>query len=104
MSKLYYSIGEVCKILNIKSHVLRYWETEFSQLKTKRTKGNTRRYTPENLEILKKIQYFLYEKKYTIAGVKKILNNQKTNIDSSEKQMLRKKLSEIKAILDEMIN
>ncbi len=104
MAKLYYSIKEVCDILEIKSHVLRYWETEFSQIKTKRTRGNIRKYTPENLEILKKIKHLLYEEKYTIAGVKKLLNGKEIESEILNKKMLREKLLEIKSILDEMIN
>jgi DNA-binding transcriptional MerR regulator len=104
MSKLYYSIGEVCKILDIKPYVLRYWETEFTQIKTKRTRGNIRKYTPENLLILKKIKNLLYEKKYTIAGVKKLLNKNKIESEALDKKIILEKLKEIKSLIDEMIN
>ncbi len=104
MAKLYYSIGEVCKILEIKSHVLRYWETEFSQIKAKRTRGNTRKYTAQNLELLKKIKHLLYDKKYTIAGVKKLLAGNGEETAVLDKKMIQEKLLEIKSLLDEMIN
>ena len=78
----YKTIGEVVKILNLKSrnnqssptHTIRYWEKEFKQIKPKILNGNRRYYNKENIELLKKIQFLLKEQGMTVNGVKKILN------------------------------
>ena len=66
---------EVCNILDVKPHVLRFWETQFPQLNPKRKEGSNRRYTQKDIQLLKKIQYLLYEKKFKIKGAKKALRN-----------------------------
>lgn len=82
-TKYYYSIREVCNITHLKSHVLRYWETEFSQLRPKRQKNSNRRYTPKDIKIIKKIKYLLYTKKYTIKGARKRLRDEENQIPVS---------------------
>ncbi|MBC8384351.1 MAG: MerR family transcriptional regulator [Candidatus Cloacimonetes bacterium] len=77
MKKYYYTIGEVCNLLELKAHVLRYWEKEFPQLKPKKSKDRNRKYNPEDIELLKKIKYMLYTQKYTIEGACKKLNEMK---------------------------
>ena len=79
----YKTIGEVVKILGLKSkkkgisatHTLRYWEKEFKQIKPKIFNGNRRYYDAKNVELLKKIYFLLKEQGMTIKGVKKLLNN-----------------------------
>ena len=79
----YKTIGEVVKILNLKSrnnqssptHTIRYWEKEFKQIKPKILNGNRRYYDKKNIELLKKIHFLLKEQGMTINGAKKILNN-----------------------------
>lgn len=71
MKKYYYTIGEVCNLLDLKPHVLRYWEKEFPQLRPKKKQNRNRRYTPEDIETVRKIRYMLYEQKFTIDGAKK---------------------------------
>jgi DNA-binding transcriptional MerR regulator len=68
--KLYYSIGEVSEITGIPAHVLRYWETEFPQLRPKKGRTGNRTYQERDLEIISKIRSLLYEKRFTIAGAK----------------------------------
>tara|TARA_B100000902_G_scaffold359156_1_gene374733 strand:- start:137 stop:511 length:375 start_codon:yes stop_codon:yes gene_type:complete len=80
----YKTIGEVVKILGLKSkkngavptHTLRFWEKEFKQIKPKIFSGNRRYYDEKNIKLLKKIHYLLKDQGMTINGVKKILNNQ----------------------------
>ncbi len=66
---------EVCNIIGVKAHVIRFWETQFPQLNPRRKEGSNRRYTQRDIELLKKIQYLLYEKKFKIKGAKKALRN-----------------------------
>ena len=86
----YKSIGEVAKILNLvnskkgtlNTHTIRFWESEFKQIKPKILSGNRRYYSKETIEILKKVKYLLKEQGMTIKGVKKVLNsNNSLNLD-----------------------
>ena len=84
-SNSYKTIGEVAKILGLKSknshslptHTIRFWEKEFKQIKPMILKGNRRYYDTKNIELLKKVYFLLKEQGMTINGVKKILNNDK---------------------------
>tara|TARA_Y100001936_G_C15832538_1_gene537588 strand:- start:18 stop:389 length:372 start_codon:yes stop_codon:yes gene_type:complete len=80
----YKTIGEVAKILNLKSnkngksstHIIRFWQTQFKQIKPKIFNSNRRYYDERTINLLKKIKYLLKDKGLTINGVKKILNNE----------------------------
>ena len=81
----YKTIGEVAKEIglidkktgSLKTHTLRYWESEFRQIKPTVKAGNRRYYSEKDLKIIKKIQTLLKEKGLTIKGVKKLLNDSK---------------------------
>ena len=86
MNKLdsaYKTIGEVTKILNLKSnnkgvlptHIIRFWETQFKQIKPKILNSNRRYYDVKTINLLKKVKFLLKDQGMTINGVKKILNN-----------------------------
>ena len=80
----YKTIGEVVKILNLKSrsgektptHILRFWEKKFKQIKPKILTGNRRYYDQSSIDLLKKIKFLLKDQGMTIKGVKKILNSE----------------------------
>ena len=71
IKKLYYSISEVSKITGLKQYVLRYWETEFSQLKPPKNRAGNRTYRKKDIDIIHKIKDLLYKKKFTIEGARK---------------------------------
>ena len=71
--KLYFRIGEVSSLANLPTYVLRFWETEFSQIKPKRTPSGQRVYTKSDVAIILKIKNLLYNQKYTIPGAKQHL-------------------------------
>lgn len=71
--KLYYKIGEACKILDIQPYVLRYWETEFPFLSPNKSKSGQRVYNDREIEVIRRIKELLYDEGYTIAGAKKKL-------------------------------
>ena len=71
--KLFYKIGEACKILDIQPYVLRYWETEFPFLSPNKSKSGQRSYSEREIEVIRRIKELLYEEGYTIAGAKKKL-------------------------------
>ena len=82
----YKTIGEVAKILDLKvnkkgslpTHIIRFWETQFKQIKPKILNSNRRYYDEKNIDLLKKIKYLLKDQGMTINGVKKILDNEDT--------------------------
>lgn len=71
--KLYFKIGEVGKLADVPTHVLRYWESEFTAIRPKRANSNQRLYRREDVELILKIKSLLHEQGFTIAGAKKML-------------------------------
>ncbi len=71
--KLFYRIGEVADIVGIQSHVLRYWETEFPQLRPQKNRSGHRIYEKRDIELIRKIKSLLYDHGYTIPGAQKEL-------------------------------
>ena len=67
------TIAEVADELGVATHVLRFWETKFPQIKPMKRSGGRRYYRPDDVELVKTIKDFLYEKRYTIEGVQKVL-------------------------------
>ena len=72
-SKLYRSISEVSDMLGVKPHVLRYWETQFSMLRPRKNRAGNRMYRPEEVRLLLRIKELLYQRRYTIAGARRTL-------------------------------
>jgi DNA-binding transcriptional MerR regulator len=72
--KTYYSISEVCGKTGLEPHVLRYWESEFAQLRPKKNRAGNRAYRDKDIDIIQYIKYLLYEEQYTIPGAKKKLS------------------------------
>lgn len=70
------TISEVSDILGVQQHVLRFWETKFTQVKPLKRGGGRRYYRPEDVELLKRIHNLLYTEGYTIRGVQKLLKGQ----------------------------
>ena len=114
----YKTIGEVVKILDLKSrsgnktptHTIRYWEKEFRQIKPKILSGNRRYYDTFNVDLLKKIKFLLKDQGMTINGVKKLLDSRNpNNLDEiSNKSIradnLRNKISNISKIIKNLKN
>lgn len=72
-SKRHYRIGEVAKLLGVKPHVLRYWETEFPELRPLKTRGNHRHYRREDVELASQIKVLVHERGFTLAGARRHL-------------------------------
>ena len=114
----YKTIGEVAKILNLKSnkkgelptHIIRFWETQFKQIKPKILNSNRRYYDEDCINLLKKVKFLLKEQGMTINGVKKILNgDQSLELDemannSIKADNLRNKLFKISKIVKNLKN
>ena len=114
----YKTIGEVVKILKLKSrnknvsptHTIRYWEKEFKQIRPKILNGNRRYYDKKNIELLKKVHFLLKEQGMTINGVKKLLShNDPLKLDEISNQSIRtdnlkSKLIKISSIIKKLKN
>ena len=72
-SKLYRSISEVSDMLDVKPHVLRYWETQFSMLRPRKNRAGNRMYRPDEVRMLLRIKELLYDRRYTIEGARRTL-------------------------------
>lgn len=84
MKKLYYSISEVSRITELEQYVLRYWETEFEQLRPAKNLSGNRIYTNKDIKIILYIKKLLREEKYTIEGAKKLIKNYFLKDDEEE--------------------
>lgn len=82
IKKLYYSIGEVSKVTELKQYVLRYWETEFKQLNPSKNKAGNRTYRQKDIDLILQIKDLLYNQKFTIEGARKMLSGE--NIPTTE--------------------
>ena len=114
----YKTIGEVAKILKLKenkkgnfpTHIIRFWETQFKQIKPKILNSNRRYYDEKTINLLKKVKFLLKDQGMTIKGVKKILNNEDSlKLDeiadkSIRTENLRNKLVKISNKLKELKN
>ena len=74
--RLYYKIGEACRMLDIQPYVLRYWETEFPALSPAKSRSGQRVYNEKELAVIRRIKELLYDEGYTIAGAKKKLEGE----------------------------
>ena len=81
----YKTISEVSKKIDVPSHVLRFWETKFSQVKPIKRSGGRRYYRSEDIDVLNRIRTLLYQEGYTIKGAQKVLKSDlKSNLDKSK--------------------
>lgn len=74
--KIYFKIGEVCDLVGVQAHVLRYWETEFPMLSPQKNRSGQRSYRRRDVEIAVRIKELLYDEMFTIAGAKKKLQSE----------------------------
>ena len=114
----YKTIGEVVRELNllnmkkgkIMTHTLRFWEKNFKQIKPKVFAGGRRYYDLNTIKLLKKIQYLLKVKGFTINGVKRVLDLEETNIDENNnisintKIKIKQKINKISNLLKDLKN
>jgi DNA-binding transcriptional MerR regulator len=74
--KIYFKIGEVCDLVSVQAHVLRYWETEFPMLSPQKNRSGQRSYRRRDVEISLRIKELLYDEMFTIAGARKKLQTE----------------------------
>lgn len=103
--KMYFKIGEVSDITGLEAHVLRFWESEFKNIKPRRTSTGQRMYRKNDIELILYIKHLLHNEKFTIQGARKYLENQsgQSKIAPSAKvdiAYIRSELEDIRKILD----
>ena len=109
-NKLYKSIGDVAKILNLvdkksgklSTHTIRFWEKEFKQIKPKIFSGRRRYYDDKTIKIIKDIHFLLKNKGMTIKGVKKLLQNEYSDLDDINNKII--KTDNVKSRLNKISN
>jgi DNA-binding transcriptional MerR regulator len=84
IKKLYYSISEVSKITDLEQYVLRYWESEFDQLKPAKNRAGNRIYTNRDIKLILYIKKLLRDERYTIEGAKQVLKTFTPEVDNGE--------------------
>ena len=83
--RLYFRIGDVCRLAALKAHVLRYWEAEFPPLSPKKSGTNQRLYKRKDVELVLEIKHLLYDEKFTIEGAREHLQKRKAIARSAPK-------------------
>lgn len=103
--KLYFKIGEVAEIVGVAPHVLRYWETEFSALRPRKSRTQQRVYRRRDVATLLRIKHLLYVDRFTIAGARKQLREAGESCPLAEPAaayVARHSLSRVRTVLDEL--
>jgi DNA-binding transcriptional MerR regulator len=118
IKKLYYSISEVAKITDLEQYVLRYWESEFEQLKPAKNRAGNRIYTNREIKLILYIKKLLRDERYTIEGAKQVLKTYTPEVDTGEQlelidapksrakikdELLRADMIEAKEFLQELL-
>ena len=98
--KRYFRIGEVSRIIGVEPYVLRYWESEFPQIRPRRADSNQRTYLKKDLEIILEIKRLLYDEKMTIEGARKRLKQKMEKGIKSEHLTIEGLKQELRSILD----
>lgn len=98
--KLYYTIGEVARLFNQNTSLIRFWEKEFSIIKPKKNKKGNRLFTQQDVDNFHIIYHLVKERGYTLAGAKQYLKNHPDRIQTDLE--ILKKLKSIKESLEEL--
>ena len=98
--KKYFRIGEVSRIIGVRPYVLRYWESEFPQIRPHRADSKQRTYQKRDLEVILEIKKLLYEEKLTIEGARRKLKGKRSKKQVSvDQEFLKEMRSELQEIL-----
>jgi DNA-binding transcriptional MerR regulator len=118
IKKLYYSISEVSKITDLEQYVLRYWESEFDELKPAKNRAGNRIYTNRDIKLILYIKQLLRDERYTIEGAKQVLKSYAPDTGLGEQlelinqpkartkikdEQLRSDVTEVKTFLEDLL-
>ena len=103
MAKLLYSMGEVTEMFDVEPSVIRYWCKQFTCLKPKRNAKGNRMFTPQDIELLKRIHHLLKDRRMTIEGAQKAMRKRAIAAEENDSDMaLLEQLQVVRAMLVEM--
>ena len=97
--KRYFRIGEVSRIIGVEPYVLRYWESEFPNIRPLRADTNQRTYQRKDLELILEIKRLLYEERLTIEGARQRLKKSEPEAEPTDKTFVQELKTELKDIL-----
>lgn len=101
--KLYFPIGEVSELCDLKPHVLRYWEQEFVELSPSKRRGNRRYYQRKDVLLVRRIRSLLYDQGFTIEGARAQLSeSSKENNSVQVYQVLKTAIADLENVLAEL--
>jgi DNA-binding transcriptional MerR regulator len=100
ITKLYYTIGEVAAMFDVNTSLIRFWEKEFEIIEPKKSKKGNRLFTQKDVENLKVIYHLVKERGFTLAGAKKKLSENRTDVAQNSEVV--EKLREIRGFLVEL--
>jgi DNA-binding transcriptional MerR regulator len=106
MKKLYYSIGEVSQITDVKPHVLRYWESLFKELRPSKNKAGKRVYTENDMDTILKLKDLIKDQKFSTAGAKKAIRD-KSTVETEASGLpvhVQRELKEIRHFLNQLLH
>jgi DNA-binding transcriptional MerR regulator len=111
MNKLYYTIGEVSKLTGVEPHVLRYWETLFPELSPIKNRAGKRVYKDNDIQVVLTLRELIQQKKYSTAGARKVLREQKKDSRGKDKEdsaslpvEVTQDLSRVRVFLSDLLN
>ena len=101
--KRYFAIGEVAELCDVKAHVLRYWEQEFTQLAPIKRRGNRRYYQHGDVLTIRRIRSLLYDQGFTVEGARQQLAGKQAKLDQTRsRQLVRQIIAELEEMRREL--
>jgi DNA-binding transcriptional MerR regulator len=97
IEKQYYTIGEVAAMFDVAASLIRFWETEFEQLRPKKNKKGNRQYTKQDIETLRTVYHLVKERGYTIQGAKDVMKNKP--VQAKDKMEIIDSLEKVRSFL-----
>ena len=98
--KMFYSMGEVSELLDVNPSLIRYWESQFRELRPQKNKKGNRLFSPKDVETLKLIYHLVKERRMTLEGAKRCLKQNKAGVERDSE--LLERLQRIRALLVEV--
>lgn len=97
IEKKYFGIGEVAKTFNVNASLIRYWESQFSEIKPRKNKNGVRQYTKEDIDMISQIHFLIKKRGFTIQGAQNEIARKK---EATELVQITKRLKKIKVGLE----
>ncbi len=104
MQKMYYSIRQAAEMTNLEAHVLRFWETEFSELKPKKNRAGNRIYRDTDIDLILDIKRLLHDNRFTIEGARQEMKRLKGEKSLRKEGSKERVIIEVKQTLREILD